>query len=519
ETCPEIATELDDKLSHFRDVTSLCTNDGYRLVNSCPSEPIETTTHGASATDASGTVPTGHDGMNPGYMQGERTGVGAVISGVDYPVSPDTGSDGGDEQDTINGTAEADDTDPKVTDSSSPTVANAANSNQTTTASEATVTRRFSDSLVVTDPATGISYTNQSIMACNLNLTRRLGLGGDPSLPPAVPIFWGRRMFVESTVAQPQQAVVIETQDATSWVDYPSAGVTPRHCAKRFQMSCFRQVEEKDCWFFDPNSMTDFCQHLRNMYGSILADGGQISGELFDQYPEDDVMDSFFPSPPRVTAPSAAGNSSHLNSSDIELQVVDFPEGSNNASCTLRNFKSGARTVRSLSFSLTMALNHETGVFVLSNENTFESNWEKVQCRMEGDNNNNFEPVCDTVYCSTGFFYAPGMDATSACLKPDYLEISFIFRGIDSATLAKILDLIQAASVYYGPGMYVEALGGFVDMERGNMAYTDMYRIQNISITDASDRIPSTLALVESLSELDLGQRIKESRVVNKVRE
>ena len=252
--------------------------------------------------------------------------------------------------------------------------------------------------------------------------------------------------------------------------------------------------------------MEEFCDEVRGAFTTIQEAGGYISDTLLELYPKPAVDEWEISVPHGLPEPN---NPSNESSGDTGDQFVEFPEYNQSDSCTLRKFKGDVRTIRtSISFSLTMALDQEKGVFVVSHEDTFSVKWEQIQCRME-ENDALAEPICDRVLCSDGYFYAPGKAATSACLKPDMLEVSFLFRGVDSATLARTLDLIRAATVYYGPGMSVEALGGFVHMERGDMAYTDMYRIQNISIADSSDRIPSTLALVESLSQLDVTDRTR----------
>ena len=64
----------------------------------------------------------------------------------------------------------------------------------------------FSDSLVVTDPTTGISYVNQTVMQCNRNVSRLLAQdAGSVEMDSVVPIFWNRRMFVDDILGQPHQ--------------------------------------------------------------------------------------------------------------------------------------------------------------------------------------------------------------------------------------------------------------------------------------------------------------------------
>ena len=248
--------------------------------------------------------------------------------------------------------------------------------------------------------------------------------------------------------------------------------------------------------------MIDFCKDVRSAHSTILETGGQIDEELLKNYTNDAKPAQDDSLMPWDALPDIG------NSNQSEVSIVDFVNITANQSCVVRNYKDDFRSIRGglVSFSMTMALNHETGVFVVSNENPVR--WEKIQCKMAG-NDFRAEPVCDQVFCTNGFFYAPGFAATSACLKPVLLEISFLFRGIDSDTLARILDMVQAASIHYGGNMEVQALGGFVDMDGGNMAYTDMYGVQNISLNDSSDRIPSTLALEDSLKDLDVNERFK----------
>ncbi|KAK3787168.1 hypothetical protein RRG08_009379 [Elysia crispata] len=484
----------------MRDVSATCTDDGFKVVDSCPPEPVETSTEGTGDDD--GNFMSGRSGSNNNML--------ALRTGLDSTGDEDTvgiGNTNTNNNNITTNTSSHNDTSQAVGDNNlGNDDGDSINSNSSSSSSSSSAGRsRFSDNLVVTDPTTGIVYANQSVMACNRNVTARLSKTA-AALTYATPIFWNRRMFVEATVAQPQQAVVIDDNTVISWKDYPPADITPRYCAKRFQLSCFRYLDEPKCWFLTPDSMEEFCDEVRGAFTTIQEAGGYISDTLLELYPKPAVDEWEISVPHDLPEPN---NPSNESSGDTGDQFVEFPEYNQSDSCTLRKFKGDVRTIRtSISFSLTMALDQETGVFVVSHEDTFSVKWEQIQCRME-ENDALAEPICDRVLCSDGYFYAPGKAATSACLKPDMLEVSFIFRGVDSATLARTLDLIRAATVYYGPGMSVEALGGFVHTERGDMAYTDMYRIQNISIADSSDRIPSTLALVESLSQLDVTDRTR----------
>ncbi|RUS72313.1 hypothetical protein EGW08_019921, partial [Elysia chlorotica] len=240
--------------------------------------------------------------------------------------------------------------------SNSDNPSNSNNNNGTSSAGRS----RFSDGLVVMDPNTGIIYVNQSVMACNRNLTRRLARNAS-EIPYAAPIFWNRRMFVETTLSQPQLAVEIEDNSVISWLDYPPSDIEPRYCTMRYQMSCFRYIEEKNCWFFNPENMKDFCDVVRSAQSTIVDAGGYISDQLLELHKLEENND---------IAPwdlsSASVNDSSVNRS------VEFPDLPPNNTCTLRKFKGEGRSVRGMSFSLTMALNHETGVFVVSHESAVE---------------------------------------------------------------------------------------------------------------------------------------------------
>ncbi|GFN91248.1 hypothetical protein PoB_001775400 [Plakobranchus ocellatus] len=500
--CPDELAEFQEKFGHFQAVSSVCTKDGYRIVDSCIPE-IQLDTSNKSNENEDGQtdgsladVPHNLDNTRSNLIVGDwilADNADGNSSHANASMEPLHGTEGQAKDADLN---EGEETSNRTREEQSITTG-----------------------LVVTDPSTGISYINQSILACNRLMALKLSrstASASPSLydtsawASSVPIRWSRRLFVESKL-EPEQVILFDNTELVDFVDSPPPSVSPRHCSSRFQLSCWKQIEPQSCWFLSLTNMATFCEHARAVYSSLLDNNGRANlSEIyqnlnFSEEDEEEMEDHFLPN----YSPYDPYASPRENKTDL-ISISEFVGNSSNASCSVRNFKGGSRGMRNIFFSLTMNLNHESGVFVVANNEPDAVGWEKIHCKMANAEENALsDSDCDRVYCSFGFFFAPGFELNSACMKPTLLEISFIFRGIDSSILSQVLDLVQDASGHYGSDMVVTALGGFVDMKLGSMAYTDTYRIYNVSLSDESDLIPSTLALLKSLQRIELSERLR----------